>query len=169
MTTQFPPAGLVLVWWQGFIVAVSRRNNEQDLNLPGGKLEPHEIAVYGAARELEEETGLEIHPNQLQLVYQRETGTTSGRMAYVYSVTLGTPAPPKLIAETGLTAKWVRPERLLRKECSFRDFNAAMFASLGLLVETPEQDRIEELERRMSISETRLRGIEVYTGLKVLP
>ena len=164
-TLNPPPAGLVLVWWQGFIVAVSRRNNAEDLNLPGGKLKPYELASVGAARELAEETGLELPAHRLTLVYTRDTGTPSGRMAHVFSVALTDSVPRKLIAETGLTARWVRPERLLRKECSFRDFNAAMFESLGILVETPDQDRIEALERRMATNETRIRGLETLMGL----
>lgn len=51
---------VVLLFNQGQILAVSRKNNPDDFGLPGGKLEPNETFEEGAIREVKEETGLDI-------------------------------------------------------------------------------------------------------------
>ena len=53
-------AAVVLLFNQGKILAVSRKNNKNDFGLPGGKLEPGESFKEGAIREVKEETGLDI-------------------------------------------------------------------------------------------------------------
>lgn len=51
---------VVLLFNQGQILAVSRKDNQEDFGLPGGKLEPEETFEQGAIREVKEETGLDI-------------------------------------------------------------------------------------------------------------
>ena len=51
---------VVVLFNQGKILTVSRKNNPDDFGLPGGKLEPNESFEDGAIREVKEETGLDI-------------------------------------------------------------------------------------------------------------
>ena len=44
----------------GKILAISRRGNPDDLNLPGKKVDPGEILMQALFREVEEETGIRI-------------------------------------------------------------------------------------------------------------
>ena len=50
----------VLLFNQGQILAVSRKDDPNDFGLPGGKLDPGETFTAGAIREVREETGLHI-------------------------------------------------------------------------------------------------------------
>ena len=52
---------VVVIFNQGKILAVSRKNDLNDFGLPGGKLEPHETFEQGAIREVKEETGLDVY------------------------------------------------------------------------------------------------------------
>lgn len=51
---------VVLLFNQGKILGVSRKDNPNDFGLPGGKVEEGESFEEGAIREIREETGLEI-------------------------------------------------------------------------------------------------------------
>lgn len=146
------PAALVLLWWHGFVLAVSRRNDHDDLNLPGGKIEDGEDPAAAACRELREETGVRIDPLKLAKVLDAPEATPSGRQVYVYSAQWTDVRPPVIQAERGMRVVWVRPERLLHTGCSFRAFNHRLFSSMGLLVESTEvgvhtETRLNHLER----------------------
>ena len=58
----------VLLFNQGQILAVSRKDDPNDFGLPGGKLDPGETFTAGAIREVREETGLHIFGLIHQLV-----------------------------------------------------------------------------------------------------
>jgi len=64
-----PTAACVVVERDGGVLAVSRRGLPGALGIPGGKLEPGESAAEGAAREVQEETGLLVDPSRLTLIY----------------------------------------------------------------------------------------------------
>ncbi len=146
------PAALVVLWWQGFLLAVSRRNDPDDLNLPGGKIEDAEEPAAAASRELMEETGVRIDPLRMAKVLEAPEATPSGRLVHVFSAQWTDVRPPVIKAEKGMRVVWVRPERLLHSTCSFQAFNARLFASMGLLVESTETlvhiaTRLRVLER----------------------
>ncbi|GLF92716.1 NUDIX hydrolase [Streptomyces yaizuensis] len=85
-------------------IALGRRRNtgwmDGHHHLPSGHLEDGESAREGAARELEEETGVLVPPDGLTLVHTMHHRTDAGRVALFFTVprapwTLGNPEPDK--------------------------------------------------------------------------
>ena len=57
----YPHAAVFYITRSDKILAVSRKNNPNDFGLPGGRVEPLELDVDAAIRELKEETGINLH------------------------------------------------------------------------------------------------------------
>jgi ADP-ribose pyrophosphatase YjhB (NUDIX family) len=74
-------AQVVLINEEGLILAVSRKDNHNDMGLPGGKmdLEDNMDPMVTAIRECKEETGLDVY--DLKLVFAIHK---SGNMGYTY-------------------------------------------------------------------------------------
>jgi 8-oxo-dGTP pyrophosphatase MutT (NUDIX family) len=117
----------VLVFDGTRCLAVSRGNNTEDWNLPGGHLEGQENAVDAAVRELYEETGITATKSNLTLFYQ--AGTTT-----VFLATDFFRWPPQLRSEPfeGYVS-WKSPTTLCRPCCTFHKHHRAVFEKLGLL------------------------------------
>lgn len=109
----------------GEFLAVSRKDDFVNLGLPGGKVEPNETAAECAIRETLEETGVKIL--QQHLIFER-----LGRMYYSYTFRVdeweGQPE-----SKEGAWVGWVQMERLIDEKSSFRDYNLALFKTLGYL------------------------------------
>ena len=57
----------------GLILSVARRGTTDQWGLVGGKVDPEdESFALAAVRELEEETGLKVSPNDISLLFTRE-------------------------------------------------------------------------------------------------
>lgn len=114
----------------GNILAVSRKGNEEDLGLPGGKIEEGEKPEVALSREVREEVGLRIDPPEFVFIYER-IDPASGHVAWCYSVTLGQLREQPRAVEAHTWVGWVKPERLLEKTCLFREYNLGLFQHLG--------------------------------------
>lgn len=68
MTSDLPLAAgaCIIDIDSGMILAVTRRGSHDDWNVPGGKVDPNEDVASAAAREVLEETGVRICPEQLR-------------------------------------------------------------------------------------------------------
>ena len=63
---------------------VSRGRNTRSFGLPGGRVEPRDASVAAAAaRELEEETGLAVRPDELRRVFEK---TCKGHLSTCFLV-----------------------------------------------------------------------------------
>src|SRR5260221_13705829 len=74
-----------LIFRDGKVLAVSRKDNPNDFGFPGGKSEENEMTTETSIRELIEETGLyptSLSDKNIHLVYAGEDG--HGYIAYTY-------------------------------------------------------------------------------------
>lgn len=107
-------------------VLLTRRDIEPGIGewaLPGGYLEVEETPQVGAARELEEETGVRVDPDDLEIVGTFNTGPFEGthivsiRFAVGAERATGTPeAGPEVQA-----VEWFTPEEFETSEYVFRE------------------------------------------------
>ena len=111
------------------IIAVSRKDDQSDLGLPFGKRETGETPLETAVRETFEETGIELDPEKLQLVYI-DIGRTTVAACYLTKISRKTILNS---SEEGV-CQWVDKSAVLSG--SFGDYNRRLFAHLdGVLNE----------------------------------
>lgn len=117
-------AAVVLLQQDGKVLAVSRKDNHEDLGLPGGKCGVSEATEDAAFREVMEETDLIIANVKSAMITVREDWIVEAFIADF----VGTP-----VSLEGARVEWVEPSRLLEDSCSFRDYNKTLFELLRIL------------------------------------
>jgi len=128
-------ATVLLMREDGWLLAVSRGADTMDWGMPGGWLEPGESPAEGAARELWEETGIEVRPEHLRQVYEQQGCITFAPVPN--APVWGTTYAGNLVLEPqgeweGYPA-WVRPKTIACATCTFGASNGRMLRALGLL------------------------------------
>jgi ADP-ribose pyrophosphatase YjhB (NUDIX family) len=116
---------------QSLYLAVTRKNNKDQIGLPGGKVDPGEDEATAARRETIKETGLHFAKRDLVPLY---TGFCRGEVNYWVTTYLfvGTELDDKITEpEPGIEQKVITRNELCNDLNSpFANYNCAVFAAL---------------------------------------
>lgn len=116
-------AATVLIIEDSKVLAISRRNDHSDMNLPCGSVKNNETFEQGALRELQEETGLTAY--DLTLVFEKEHDGYRVQSFIPKSYT-GT-----IIESDEGIVRWVKPEIVMAG--TFGKYNTELFKLIGLI------------------------------------
>jgi len=124
-----PKVVLALMWKDGKVLSVSRKDDRTSYGLPGGKVDPGETLEDALLREVQEETGVQIKRFEAEPVF--EAHSSSGDFySYTFYVYEWEGEPHS--AEAGHVC-WADPKLLADKRQQFSPYNSALFASLGVV------------------------------------
>lgn len=114
---------------KGQVVLVNRRSDPNSFGLPGGKVDPGETSLEAAVREVFEETGLKLNPDDLLLLHKAVCKGEVDFMTYCYFLML----PPTLTIpggiEEGINAFFGDPQ-LLIESSPFKEYNSQLLEHL---------------------------------------
>lgn len=115
---EFPvgSAAVILIEQDGMLLAVSRKNDHQDLGLPGGKIEPGESPISAACREAVEELDRPIC-NPILV----DVANIKGISVFIYRADLIGNIDKKYVNKEGALVTWAAPSRICTG--SFGKFN----------------------------------------------
>ena len=125
--SDLPKTVTALLFKDGRVLSVSRKDDSTALGLPGGKVDPGESLEEALVRELFEETGVRASSYKQVFEAVSSSGTFYG---YTFWVEEWEGKPYSV--EAGVVS-WVDPERLVAPSQPFRIYNWALFHEIGLL------------------------------------
>ena len=123
----------------GRFLAVSRKDDHENLGLPGGKIEPGETPEQALVRELYEETGLLASRRSLRSTLVAPDD--QGRLCMAFDVLN---YKGVVYSREGAWVGWAEPARFLTERTTFREYNLAVFKHKGVpldITARAEEDR----------------------------
>ena len=109
-----------IIQQNNYILSVSRKEDETDFGLPGGKVEPNETPEQGLCREILEETGIKVI--DYKLIGDRTV--ENKYKVYIYSILHWTGIPVQM--EPKSLVKWLSKQDLCSQK-TFGNFNIHAF------------------------------------------
>lgn len=158
MVTRFYSVAAIIADGAGRFLAVSRKDDPEDLGWPGGKIEPGEAPEEAIVREVFEKAGLVVTRRALRsfLIGPDE----EGRLCVAFDV-LQYKGEPQ--SRNGAWVGWAKPWQLATETSSSREYNVAVFEKKGLPFDPPLE--IEEPQPEFTLEEALIE----LTGVKVFP
>lgn len=122
---------VLIIREDGKILAVARRGTTDQWGLAGGKVDPEDTSFAGAAvRELQEETGLKVSPDDLNFLFTRECLGEVDYVAHTFQLDVKhVPNNFEFKGDAG-PVEWVTKQDLLNGP--FAIYNKALFERLNL-------------------------------------
>lgn len=113
-------------------VAVHRKENQNLVCLPGGKVDPGENVLEAIVREVKEETGLIVEAKDcIPFFTEICPGDKQHYLVTVFLINLKEDKPLK--SEEIVDPFWINKEDFFQK-CKFKDFNEKTFKQLEFLL-----------------------------------
>jgi 8-oxo-dGTP pyrophosphatase MutT (NUDIX family) len=129
--TQVRASTALIINPEGLVLAVSRKDDPNDFGLPGGKCEVgDQDPIQTAIREVEEETGVVLDRDTMQLVYVDMART---QVCACYRAT--DYEDSQLRSREAGVVKWVDYEELLKG--SFKDYNRRLLRMVFRTLRNP--------------------------------
>lgn len=123
------PAASVIVFRNQQIVGITRGRRLEDVSFPGGQPEASDASpAHTGARELLEETGIEVDPRELRRVASRHDG---GHITYVAPHVRRWPAQLKSEPFEGYVALY-NPDAFIQSSCTYRNHAAVALNAVGV-------------------------------------
>lgn len=128
MTKELPKVVTALLWKDGRVLSVSRKDDPTILGLPGGKVEPGESLEEALVRELHEETGLLALSWEFVFQAISSSGEFNSHTFYVAEWS------GEIHSDEDGVVTWVDPKVLIVPAQRFAPYNSALFAELGIFL-----------------------------------
>jgi len=143
--TKWKPAASVIVPLGKRIVGITRGRNMQDVNFPGGRADPDDPSPqFTACRELYEETGIKVLPDDLEEILVREDGA---HFTYLAHRTVHFPGHLYSKPFEGFAALYP-PWSLLAPTCTYRNTASEAFRRLASAA-TPVQHGLRGFSKQV--------------------
>lgn len=105
------------------ILTVARKSNDNDINLPGGKIDPGETPIDALKREVEEETGFVIDIHRVTEIFRMIDSENHLCSTFVYETRLNSSEIKEGKPEGEGMVRWLHFDAVCAKTSTYREYN----------------------------------------------